>query len=741
MWLRPGDFYPPAYGNAANQWILYQESVIMISQVNYGSPAYGFSVGNGTIGGWYPGLSVLDGTSGFQSNGDWVHCVYTVDASGQQLFANGLLVQSNTNAVHQIGPNGYSLGLGAYYNGAIDELRIYNRALSSNEVAELYALEAPVPPVITNSPQSVAAVAGSSTNLNVTATGSGALRYQWLKDGVALPGATNATFVFSNLQPVNVGDYAAVVSNGGGSVTSSVASVSIPGVNSGVWQGLVAYYPFNGNANDESGYGNNGTVYGATLATDRFGSLSSCYSFIGNNNGPNNGYISVPSSSALQLTTNLTLSLWMKKTTNLLWGIVLCKGDNPEKSYSLTYDTRGTGGIDFNQQGSYNMINAYQALPNDWIQVVCTLFGTNACVYYNGAFLTNGIGVSLGKGNGALTFGTILSAAPMSYSGLLDDIRIYERALSSNEVAQLYLSEAPPTPPRTGTATATLSFGFFVNATVTDSGFGYTNTPLVRIVGGGGSGAQAVAVVSNGLVVGINVINPGSGYTSAPMVVIQPPVIAQPELGISAHTLLSFTNLAVSGNYQLQRSKEWYWTNEAASFTATGLFYTQMVAGAPGSKTYRLALSPAPAQAFATPVVAYGFLVAANVTAGGSGYVSKPNVHIAGGGGSNAVAVANMSGGSVSSISMLNAGYGYTNTPTLQIDPPPAASINPSAIPVMRVDSGALSPYDKYQVEFKPELGGAWQNWGGNFVPTAATNSQWLYITNGMGFFRVKYLP
>ena len=212
-------------------------------------------------------------------------------------------------------------------------------------------------------------------------------------------------------------------------------------------------------------------------------------------------------------------------------------------------------------------------------------------------------------------------------------------------------------------------------------------------------------------------------------------------MGISAHTLLSFTNLAVSGNYQLQRSKEWYWTNEAASFTATGLFYTQMVAGAPGSKTYRLALSPAPAQAFATPVVAYGFLVAANVTAGGSGYVSKPNVHIAGGGGSNAVAVANMSGGSVSSISMLNAGYGYTNTPTLQIDPPPAASINPSAIPVMRVDSGALSPYDKYQVEFKPELGGAWQNWGGNFVPTAATNSQWLYITNGMGFFRVKYLP
>jgi len=39
----------------------------------------------------------------------------------------------------------------------------------------------------------------------------------------------------------------------------------------GINDGLVAYYPFNGNANDESGNGNNGTVNGATLTTDRFG--------------------------------------------------------------------------------------------------------------------------------------------------------------------------------------------------------------------------------------------------------------------------------------------------------------------------------------------------------------------------------------------------------------------------------------------------------------------------------------
>jgi hypothetical protein len=48
--------------------------------------------------------------------------------------------------------------------------------------------------------------------------------------------------------------------------------------------GLVAYYPFNGNANDASGNGNNGVVNGATLTTDRFGDVGKAYSFDGNSN-------------------------------------------------------------------------------------------------------------------------------------------------------------------------------------------------------------------------------------------------------------------------------------------------------------------------------------------------------------------------------------------------------------------------------------------------------------------------
>jgi len=70
--------------------------------------------------------------------------------------------------------------------------------------------------------------------------------------------------------------------------------------------GLVAYYPFNGNANDASGNGNNGIVNGATLTADRFGNPNSAYSF----NGASD-YIRVPNSNSLQLTNDFTLSAWI----------------------------------------------------------------------------------------------------------------------------------------------------------------------------------------------------------------------------------------------------------------------------------------------------------------------------------------------------------------------------------------------------------------------------------------------
>jgi hypothetical protein len=128
--------------------------------------------------------------------------------------------------------------------------------------------------------------------------------------------------------------------------------------------------------------------------------------------------------------------------------------------------------------------------------------------------------------------------------------------------------------------------GLVVGATIADEGLGYTNTPTVRIIGGGGSGAQAVAVVSNAVVVAVNVMAAGSGYTDAPIIVIEPPFIPQPTMAIAALVFgqlvtpvveLNLANLSPYDNYQLQFTPAAgvAWTNLGAPFTPTGTTSTQ----------------------------------------------------------------------------------------------------------------------------------------------------------------------
>ena len=97
-------------------------------------------LGNGSS--WFNGgVTITNNTFGLSTNGVWLHCVYTADSTGQKIYANGVLALSSPNAITQVGANSRTLGLGAYYNGATDNLRIYNRALNAGEVASLFASE------------------------------------------------------------------------------------------------------------------------------------------------------------------------------------------------------------------------------------------------------------------------------------------------------------------------------------------------------------------------------------------------------------------------------------------------------------------------------------------------------------------------------------------------------------------------------------------------------------------------
>ena len=103
--------------------------------------------------------------------------------------------------------------------------------------------------------------------------------------------------------------------------------------------GLVGWWPFNGNADDESGNGNNGTVNGATLTSDRFGGSNSAYSFDGIDN-----YIKLlfnPVSNP----TDFTVSVWVKSNASISTNPQCIFYDGGPSEYHLDIGANGTNGL------------------------------------------------------------------------------------------------------------------------------------------------------------------------------------------------------------------------------------------------------------------------------------------------------------------------------------------------------------------------------------------------------------
>jgi hypothetical protein len=84
----------------------------------------------------------------------------------------------------------------------------------------------------------------------------------------------------------------------------------------------------------------------------------------------------------------------------------------------------------------------------------------------------------------------------------------------------------------------------------------------------------------------------------------------------------------------------------------------------------------------------------------------------------------------------MNAGLGYTSTPTIQIDPPPIPVLLPNTSPAFRVDYSGLTPMLNYQLQASANLAG-WTNFGMAFAATGYTNSQYLNTESGRQFFRL----
>lgn len=199
---------------------------------------------------------------------------------------------------------------------------------------------------------------------------------------------------------------------------------------------LLAMYPFNGNTQDHSGNGYHGTGTSATLTTDRFGRANSAYFFDGNDSIGITGLSNYPWGS------QFTASIWLKRTG--LWG-------NYQGVLSNGYFMRGSWEMRMGRENGGQRLNYFIPHPsnggstnlagNQWHHVVMTFDGATMKGYRNGELVFSTPRTTpIGTVNNPVHIGVAAGTSEAFY-GVLDDVRLYKRPLTAEEIAQLYVSE------------------------------------------------------------------------------------------------------------------------------------------------------------------------------------------------------------------------------------------------------------------------------------------------------------
>ena len=218
--------------------------------------------------------------------------------------------------------------------------------------------------------------------------------------------------------------------------------------------GLVGYWPFDGNANDYSGNNNNGVVKGATLITGRTGIASTAYNFNGNDNT-----IEVSHNTILNLDTAFSINLWVKlpaSQVNNPASYVSKYSLSQKSGFVFPYINEGVSGFGLNLttengttenaagQGQY--LTSQIANKTSWHQFTAVFSNGNYKLYVDGFIVktNSGLGNTLVNNTNNLIFGNSTGYNQFAKGGL-DEVGIWNRSLTENEIIALNGCVAPIT--------------------------------------------------------------------------------------------------------------------------------------------------------------------------------------------------------------------------------------------------------------------------------------------------------
>lgn len=291
---------------------------------------------------------------------------------------------------------------------------------------------------------------GETANLTVNFTGTAPFTYS-ITGGTSQ--STSLTSITIPVIPVVTTTYSITTlsntcgsSNGSGNAVITVNPVPIR---------LVSCFPFNGNANDSKGL-NNGTVYGATLTTDRFGNANSAYSFDGND------YIEFSSNHLIN--NYFTYSVWANPATNsgaqnmLLLNI---GGETYYQSLSMLFggpnDSWSFRIVDGNGIVYSSNSDPQNSIPlNRWYHIAGVRDASNIKIYVDGVLVATTAISSTSTQYGAnnpsdQVLGRIGALRPNLnfgyFNGFIDDVQIYKGALTANQISYIFNSGSPCSDP------------------------------------------------------------------------------------------------------------------------------------------------------------------------------------------------------------------------------------------------------------------------------------------------------
>jgi hypothetical protein len=281
-------------------------------------------------------------------------------------------------------------------------------------------------------------VSAGEVDLSWTASveaGGGVAGYNILRNGSLI--GTSSTTSYSDLGLLATTRYTYAVVAYDALGNSSALSASASGTTLPALPNLVAYYNFNEGtgtiANDLSGNGNNGAITGATWTNS--GKQGNALAFDGSG-----GWVEVPDSPSLDLTTGVTLEAWVNQTPSSAsdgWAGFIVK----EQSQDVCYGLFSTGAGDWPAADVFTSGSAEQFIygplqipVSTWTHLATTYDGTTQSMYVNGALVAS-----------TPRTGTIVTASQPLHiggdsiwgdylNGMIDEVRIYNRALSQSEI-------------------------------------------------------------------------------------------------------------------------------------------------------------------------------------------------------------------------------------------------------------------------------------------------------------------